>query len=1466
MAAPPPVQPPAPLRFADFFFQCGLNPDAKLADRRVLDDGSVAGEVAQRNAEEERRRAPSDGVTPSTPMPLPQGLFFGASAKLKKKHHPLEWRYAPEILCRYPKTDYSEKERFPTYLPMFCFPNNVQLHLEDNGPPPEKYHSFIITEETGAKCYGVCVTVYERLQSQHAAELEQITQELRSGSLGSSDLEYIQHIQSQLAENQEALLHARLGITGITGITEQRTSITSRTAPKLAATPSTPDSDSVTTEHTIQDAEEKVKLYRDLLAPLNTLLADAENVYIPRTIGVLSHWPWHDFLKDWLCEVLRVVRGEYDECPHSKAVAPLERFVVNLIHEIPLPPPGKLELSIHVGQLHLCCSRPPVNTISVLKNFSLYPMFRALSVANIITIFELALAERKIIFLSSHLSMLTLAAETLCLFFFPLFWQHILIPILPARLLSYLQAPMPYIVGVQREYFTPDVQDEWKPPDANVIDLDNDIVTVADPPPSLPVRERKKLTMRLEKATGTFQPLSPHHKPPLAEKIPRADRGVPLTVQYALPLGKHVPTSCESARRRQEVPDGSSRTRAASETLASTRNRVASFQFPHSPSNNGITGAWLEKLNRHFSATSGLTTGQFATSTFSLSSGSSTDERLNGGGSWWHLGREESSVGLGDEKRKSVDVESLYSRASPTRSSTDEDGSSAGSPERPSPTSSDAGALPRLRAPFFARSGSRPDDKPLKQVPSSSSISSMFSSFAHATPARKTPRPSTGGRSHRLSLSASSTTSTATTSSAYFAQYMPPAVEDVAPTKQGIPLRRKEGHLFYAVTVKSPWSGRDVDDIVGSNDALAIHSQSSTSIRDENDDEDDDRPLSTYTASAPNPPSSKIAAGLGRKGHEVKCPSRRFSLKRGGSRSKSVDMMNGEQPSLEHQAGTGSRRRSSGSTGVDPSLPVVTLELGAVCKTCREDLVDQEDATVLQCDGLKCFFITLVCNTRIHTGCLPLTESHPCSAIFDERKIQLAFLKVFTSLLRNYRQHLASVEELRGNITPLSGVSRSASQESFKALDMEMLQEQWFRKEDFLATCDKEAKFVETQAFAQFTLDRVERPESDYEVLFFDECIKEKRNRSKLRIGKESTPFLTETAYDIRSTFACFGVSIDGLESRELGGSREDNFETTFNGNACINVGKSFSSGTVPIHLDEKLLGTPRHVQPLITQSDHKMMRSMTNELVQRARIATTMRRKQDFSKWMRTKWKHFQQMGGGEVVSLGFLPDEQRRELFEERMHQVTSVIDRFEQRHLSSQTPSQVHQALEELHAQNLVLMRAADEEQLVDAEDQEELQGVYGRLFRVITIYEDFLATLGSAAATGTTEAAGTEVPDKDGKYKLRVSIGPEFGSVSDWLATTVIGYEGEGEGNTIDRENEDDQVTGRRQEAGVGAKQSNDTISREAFEPTNVDKCHELLDGPATDTKSLNSETVMEASLADSNYPQRLAPSRKSDASM
>lgn len=60
--------------------------------------------------------------------------------------------------------------------------------------------------------------------------------------------------------------------------------------------------------------------------------------------------------------------------------------------------------------------------------------------------------------------------------------------------------------------------------------------------------------------------------------------------------------------------------------------------------------------------------------------------------------------------------------------------------------------------------------------------------------------------------------------------------------------------------------------------------------------------------------------------------------------------------------------------------------------------------------------------------------------------------------------------------------------------------------------------FVETQAFVQFVQDRIERSPGDPEIMFFDEVIKAKVNRSRFRIGKEETKFLDDPNYGIQST------------------------------------------------------------------------------------------------------------------------------------------------------------------------------------------------------------------------------------------------------------------------------------------------------------------------------------------------------------
>jgi hypothetical protein len=232
----------------------------------------------------------------------------------------------------------------------------------------------------------------------------------------------------------------------------------------------------------------------------------------------------------------------------------------------------------------------------------------------------------------------------------------------------------------------------------------------------------------------------------------------------------------------------------------------------------------------------------------------------------------------------------------------------------------------------------------------------------------------------------------------------------------------------------------------------------------------------------------------------------------------------------------------------------------------------------------------------IHHDCLALMDASPCITLFNEKKVQGSFFKVFTSLLKSYRNFLVIPEQLkqaklaRQHSSSFPGSDPDAMSPQVANIEgLDLVQDDWFKKEEFLASVDRESRvfmtgFVETQAFAQFTLDRIERQESDYEVLFFDESIKAKLNRSKLRFNKDSTPFLKDGAYNIRATIHALQPNMENLDPT-----------------------KTYSTTFFPLALDETLIVTPRAVAPLVTQADQKMMRSHTNELVNRARMASGM-------------------------------------------------------------------------------------------------------------------------------------------------------------------------------------------------------------------------------------------------------------------
>ena len=120
---------------------------------------------------------------------------------------------------------------------------------------------------------------------------------------------------------------------------------------------------------------------------------------------------------------------------------------------------------------------------------------------------------------------------------------------------------------------------------------------------------------------------------------------------------------------------------------------------------------------------------------------------------------------------------------------------------------------------------------------------------------------------------------------------------------------------------------------------------------------------------------------------------------------------------------------------------------------------------------------------------------------------------------------------------------------------------------------------LDTQAYAQFILDRVERPDDDYEIMHFDESIKQKMNRSRIKFTKEHTPFLNETTYQITTAINTLPYNSTNLP--------KDNFLSRD-----------------PLDWIKNYEILPRPIQLLLTESDKQMMKSHTQELVQRSKLA----------------------------------------------------------------------------------------------------------------------------------------------------------------------------------------------------------------------------------------------------------------------
>ncbi|KAG5278141.1 hypothetical protein AALO_G00095640 [Alosa alosa] len=90
----------------------------------------------------------------------------------------------------------------------------------------------------------------------------------------------------------------------------------------------------------------------------------------------------------------------------------------------------------------------PKGLPSIPESRNLTELMVAVDVGNLLQLYASMLFERRILIYSSKLSTLTACVHACCGILYPMYWQHIFIPVLPPHLLDYCCAPMPYLIGV----------------------------------------------------------------------------------------------------------------------------------------------------------------------------------------------------------------------------------------------------------------------------------------------------------------------------------------------------------------------------------------------------------------------------------------------------------------------------------------------------------------------------------------------------------------------------------------------------------------------------------------------------------------------------------------------------------------------------------------------------------------------------------------------------------------------------------------------------------------------------------------------------------------------------------------------------------------------------------------------------------------------------------------------------------
>ncbi|XP_026217931.1 DENN domain-containing protein 5B isoform X1 [Anabas testudineus] len=345
---------------------------------------------------------------------------------------PLKRTFKSKVLARYPE-NVSGNPFDQDAVNMLCMPKGLSFRTQADQRRPQ-FHSFIITKEDGSRTYGFVHTFYEEVTSPQICSAMQTL--------------YQMHNAEHASANPPS----------------SSSSSSSSSMDSLAS--SLDEADSPSSSLSSSRAAGSYDSSRDTL-------------YVSKALCLITPMPFMHACRRFLSQLHRAVTAA------TAPPLPLESYVHNILYEVPLPAPGR-SLKFHGVYEPIVCQRPGLGELP-LADFSLAEAFSLLGVENLVQVFNCTLLEMQILLYSQDYQRLMTVAEGLTTLLFPFQWQHVYVPILPASLLHFLDAPVPYLMGLQSKEGT-DRSKLDLPQEANLcfVDIDNHYIELPEDFPQFP--------------------------------------------------------------------------------------------------------------------------------------------------------------------------------------------------------------------------------------------------------------------------------------------------------------------------------------------------------------------------------------------------------------------------------------------------------------------------------------------------------------------------------------------------------------------------------------------------------------------------------------------------------------------------------------------------------------------------------------------------------------------------------------------------------------------------------------------------------------------------------------------------------------------------------------------------------------------------------------------------------------------